>query len=267
MADPGVVLDDLRAESAELDGLVARLGDEAWGAPTPAEGWSVAHQIAHLLWTDERSLLAATEPEAFVREFTEAVEASGGDLQGFVDQGAEEWAGAEPAVLLARWREAREALQRVLRERPADAGKIPWYATPMSVASMATARLMETWAHGQDVADALGVERKPTERIRHVAWIGVRTRDFAFLSHGIQPPEGEFRIELTPPDGAGVWAYGPEDAEQRISGPALDFCLLVCQRIHRDDTALRATGADAERWLGIAQAFAGPSGGGREARG
>nr|WP_240930297.1 TIGR03084 family metal-binding protein [Streptomyces coryli] len=256
----------MRAESAELDAIVAQLPAAAWATPTPAAGWSVAHQIAHLAWTDERALLSANDPDEFLRETVQAIEESGGNPYAFVDQGAEEGVKAEPGTVLARWRTSREALQQSLRERPASAGKLPWYATPMSVASMATARLMETWAHGQDVADALGVERKPTERLRHVVWIGVRTRDFSFQSSGLQPPQGEFRIELTAPDGAGTWSYGPEDAEQRVTGPALDFCLLVVQRVHRDDTALRATGADAERWLGIAQAFAGPSGGGREAR-
>ncbi len=131
---------------------------------------------------------------------------------------------------------------------------------------MATARLMETWAHGQDVADALGVVRTPTARLRHVAWIGHRARDYAFLVRGIPAPAEPFRVELRAPDGS-LWTYGPEDAAQRVTGPALDFCLLVTQRLHRDDTDLTADGEDAERWLTIAQAFAGPAGGGRDAKG
>jgi uncharacterized protein (TIGR03084 family) len=136
----------------------------------------------------------------------------------------------------------------------------------MSVASMATGRLMETWAHGQDVADALGVARTPTERLRHVARIGVRARDFAFHVRGLTPPASEFRVELTGPAGE-LWTYGPEDAAQRVTGPALDFCLLVTQRAHRDDLAVRADGPDADRWLDIAQAFAGPPGQGRVSKG
>jgi uncharacterized protein (TIGR03084 family) len=132
----------------------------------------------------------------------------------------------------------------------------------MSTASMATARLMETWAHGQDVADALGVVRPPTDRLRHVARLGVRTRDFAYGVHGLTPPGDPFRVELRAPSGD-LWTYGPEDAEQRVTGPALDFCLLVTQRAHRTGLDLRADGPDADRWLDIAQAFAGPPGGGR----
>jgi len=129
---------------------------------------------------------------------------------------------------------------------------------------MATARLMETWAHGQDVADALGVTREPAMRLRSVAHIGVRTRNFAYSVRGKTPPAEEFRVELTAPDGS-LWTWGPADAAQRVTGPAVDFCLLVTQRRHPDDLAVRAQGQDAAEWLTIAQAFAGPTGAGREA--
>jgi uncharacterized protein (TIGR03084 family) len=182
-----------------------------------------------------------------------------------VDDGAEAGAGLPAGELLARWRDGRTALDKALRASPPGA-RFPWYGPPMSAASMATARLMETWAHGLDVADALGVVRPPTDRLRHVARIGVRTRDFAFGVQGLTAPEEEFRVELVAPSGD-LWAYGPEGAAQRVTGPALDFCLLVTQRAHRADLALQATGPDADRWLDIAQAFAGPPGDGRPPKG
>jgi len=157
-----------------------------------------------------------------------------------------------------------EASEKLIARAPG--AKIAWYGPPMSPTSMATARLMETWAHGMDVADALGVRRTPTDRLRHIARLGVRTRDFAFGVHGMPVPFEEFRVELTAPSGE-VWTYGPEDAADRVTGPALDFCLLVTQRAHRSDLALRAAGPDADRWLDIAQAFAGPPGKGRQAKG
>ena len=128
---------------------------------------------------------------------------------------------------------------------------------------MATARFMETWAHSLDVADTLGIAAAPTDRIKHVAHIGVRTRNFAFINNQLEPPTEEFRVSLTAPSGA-VWEWGPEDATQSVSGPAYDFCLRVTQRRHPDDLALVAVGADAAKWLQIAQAFAGPPGTGRE---
>ncbi|SIL68645.1 TIGR03084 family protein [Mycobacteroides abscessus subsp. abscessus] len=124
---------------------------------------------------------------------------------------------------------------------------------------------METWAHGQDVVDALGATREATARLRHVAHIGVGARAFSYLANGLDLPADPVRVELTAPDGS-VWTWGPADAANRVSGPALDFCLLVTQRRHRDDTALVADGPLADhQWLAIAQAFAGPPGGGRVA--
>ncbi|WP_430333822.1 TIGR03084 family metal-binding protein [Rhodococcus sp. ACT016] len=258
MADVNKIVDDLRAEGEVLDALVADLPDDRWATPTPAVGWTVAHQIGHLAWTDRAALMAATDPDAFAAQLTEAWK----NPYGFVDEGAEAEARRPPRELLADWREVRARLAQVLLDVPAGT-KLPWYGPPMSAASMATARLMETWAHGRDVADALGASTEPTARLKHIARLGVRTRDFAYSVNELTPPAEEFRVELTAPDGA-VWAWGSEDATQRVSGPAEDFCLLVTQRLNRADTALRATGADADRWLDIAQAFAGPPGTGRD---
>ncbi|MFD9790228.1 TIGR03084 family metal-binding protein [Streptomyces sp. NPDC059070] len=262
MSDPSAVLDDLRDEDEELDRLVAGLGEREWRRATAAEGWSVAHQVAHLAWTDRAALLAVTDPDAFGAEVEKAAAAP----ETFVDEGADEGARLPAGELLRRWRDGRAALRRALLAAPPGA-RFPWYGPPMSTASMATGRLMETWAHGQDVWDALGRTREPTARLRHVARIGVRARDFAFAVHGLPAPAEEFRVELAAPDGRGTWAYGPEGAAQRVTGPALDFCLLVTQRVHRSDTAVRAEGPDADRWLGIAQAFAGPAGPGRAPKG
>jgi uncharacterized protein (TIGR03084 family) len=261
MADPTPVFDDLRAESDELDRLVAELSPDRWALATPAPRWTIAHQIAHLAWTDRSALLAVTDQDAFRTLVEKALAAP----DSFVDEGAEEGARQPPAELLARWREGRTALDQALRASPPGA-RFPWYGPPMSAASMATGRLMETWAHGQDVADALRVTRTPTDRLRHIVRIGVRARDFAFGVHGMPAPTEEFRIELVSPSGD-LWSYGPEGAPQRVTGPALDFCLLVTQRAHRADLALQATGPDADRWLDIAQAFAGPAGAGRPPRG
>ena len=142
---------------------------------------------------------------------------------------------------------------------------MPWYGPPMSATSMATARFMETWAHSLDVHEALGVEPEVTDRIRHVAHLGVRTRDFSFAAHRTPPPAEEFRVDLTAPSGD-LWSWGPDDASQTVTGSAYDFCLLVTQRVNRADTSLVAVGRDADAWLSIAQCFAGPPGAGREPR-
>ena len=254
------LLDDLKAEGDRLWNAVAGLDDDGWATPTPAAGWSVATQVAHLLWTDEAAVVAATDKEAWDALVLRAL----GDPTGFVDVEAHEVARLSPEALLARWGAAREALPRALRDFP-EGRKMPWFGPPMSPASMATARFMETWAHALDVYDALEVAPDVTDRIRHVAHLGIRTRDFAFSVHGLEPPAEEFRVELAGPSGA-TWAWGPEGAAQSVRGTAYDFCLLVTQRVHREDTDLVATGADADQWLSIAQAFAGPAGEGRAPR-
>lgn len=255
------VLDDLRAENGSLDSLVAGLPAERWRTPTPAPGWTVAHQIAHLAWTDARTLLAVRDADAFRQAALAALDAP----DTFVDAGAEAGAARPVPELLADWRTGRTELLTALAEVPRGR-RLPWYGPSMSAAGMATARLMETWAHGEDIADALGVHREPTARLRHVVWIGFRTRDFAYVVHGMEPPAEPFRVELRAPDGAS-WSHGPEDAAQRVTGPALDFCRLVTQRTHRTDTALHTEGDEAEHWLTIAQSFAGPPGPGRAPHG
>jgi uncharacterized protein (TIGR03084 family) len=256
--DLAPVLADLEAESSEVDNMVKDLPPAAWATSTPAAGWTIAHQIAHLAWTDVGSALAITDPDEFNRRMLSALAE---DPLTYVDRGAEEYL-LEPEVLLERWRAGRRTLAEVLARVP-DGYRIPWYGTAMTSTSMATARIMETWAHGSDIAEALGVARVPTNRLRHIAFLGYRTFGHSFLAHGRPLPTAPVYLDLTAPDGT-QWTYGPADADQRVSGPALDFCLLVTQRRHVDDLALTATGDLAREWLGIAQAFAGPPGSGRQ---
>lgn len=254
------VLADLAAESAELDAAVAGLAPADWARDTPAAGWTIAHQIAHLAWTDSVALTAATDADAFWARL-----AASPDLLSEVDRGAAEGAADLPADLLAHWRSGRDQLAAALAHVP-PGGKIPWFGPPMSAMSMATARLMETWAHGLDVFDALGLAKPPTARERHIAYLGVRTRAFAYSVRGLPPPADDVRVELTGPDGD-LWAFGPPDAAQRVTGLGHDFVLLATRRRHRDDLSLKAEGADADHWLTIVQAFAGPPGDDPQPRG
>lgn len=259
MADLEALLDDFAGECADLERLVAPLPPREWARPTPADGWTIAHQIGHLAWTDDIATIAATDADTFTRMLAEA----GPKALTLVDEAADDAARTPAPELLRRWQRGRATLADALRAVPAGV-KLPWFGPPMSPASMITARIMETWAHGQDVADALGARREPTARLRNIAHIGVRTRNFAYAVRGATPPAEEFRVELTAPDGT-LWTWGPTDAGQRVTGPAVDFCLLVTQRRHRDDLALEADGPEASEWLNIAQAFAGPTGAGRAA--
>ena len=269
MTDPRTlgVLTDLAQEGDWLESLVVDLPDEQWRRTTPAEGWDVATTIAHLAWTDEVAVLAAGagSGEEGKAAWDAVVLEALGDPEGFVDAQALAGGRASSEELLARWRHARQELARVLSDLPGDT-RMPWFGPPMSPTSMATARYMETWAHALDVAQALGTTAEPHDRVRHVVHLGVRTRGFSFVNRGLEAPPEEVRVELVSPSGE-TWTYGPEDAADRVTGSAWDFALLVTQRAHRDDLDVHAEGEGADRWLDVAQAFAGPSGPGRAAGG
>jgi uncharacterized protein (TIGR03084 family) len=243
--------DELTAEHDDLDRIVEGADLET---PTPAPGWTVRDQVTHLWFFDQRALMALADPDAFRLDAEEL-------LRGGTDRANEQGRDLEPGELLARWRDDRHRL--VAHARTVDPKlRVPWYGPAMGARSFITARLMETWAHGQDVADALGAVRVPTDRLRHVAHIGVGARPFSYVANDREPNPAPIRVELVGPSGDS-WTWGPEDAADRVSGPALDFCLLVTQRRHRDDLAVVAEGAAADEWLDIAQSFAGPPGEGR----
>lgn len=257
------LLGDLEAEHADLDAIVADLDDGSWDLPTPAEGWSVRDQIGHLAFFDEVATMALTDPEAFAARVDEVLSSGADPMEEHLRRGR----AADPVEILAWWRAERVSMVESARRSPPDE-RVPWFGPPMGLKSFVSARIMETWAHGQDVADALGVRRIPTDRLRHIAHLGVAARPFSYSVRGVEVPTGAVRVELRSPSGElWVWDAGCEEpnAEGRavVRGDALDFCLVVTQRRHRDDTNLGTDGALAVEWLAIAQAFAGPPGPGR----
>lgn len=249
---------DLTREYEELDAIVAALDESGWNVMTPAEGWTVKDQIRHLAYYDERAKLAVTEPEAFEQHLADIAR----DPEGHRE--ALEKAGKELAVeqLLNWWRQERRALLDALTPLDRKA-RLRWYGPHLSAMSFATARIMETWAHGQDVADALGIERVPTDRLRHIAHLGVATFGWSFANRQMKVPDSPIRVEITSPSGE-LWTWGPENAKDIVQGPAEDFCLVVVQRRHPADTRLVIEGATARQWMSIAQTYAGPPGAGRK---
>ena len=250
---------DLAAEHHSLDELVATLYEDGWSRATPSAGWSIRDQISHLWFFDQRAAMALRDADEFAAD-TEQLIAAGGTAASVVAGRA-----MTGSQLLGEWRTDRAALLALARTVEPST-RVPWYGPSMGARSFITARLMETWAHGHDVVDALGATRPPTERLRHVAHIGVRARPFSYLINGKlingkAVPEVPVHVALTAPDGS-VWEWdGP--ASDSVRGDALDFCLVVTQRRHLDDTSLQVDGAAATEWMSIAQAFAGEPGNGR----
>ncbi len=248
---------DLAAETGALLAVIEPLDEEGWATPTPAPGWRIKEQIGHLAYFDEQAALAATDADAFTRE----LEAALADPEGITERIANRARALTGAEVLAWFRDSRAAMVATFLALDPSA-RVPWYGPPMSVASSLTARIMETWAHGQDVFDALGAEHPVTAAVRHVAYLGVRTLGFSFTANGLEPPAVPVFVDLDAPDGT-TWTFGDPAAVDRVRGPALDFALVVTQRRHLADTALVIDGPVAAQWMRIAQAFAGPPGPGR----
>jgi uncharacterized protein (TIGR03084 family) len=249
------VLADLAAESDQIESWVTPVDDVDWTTVTTPEGWTVTHQIAHLAWTDRASLTAIAGGEPFDAVLNLALQ----DPLGFVDAETERWAAElAPPEQLARWQHGRSALAEALRAVP-DGTKLPWFGPPMSPTSMATARFMETWGHGHDVAEGLGRTYPQNDRCKHVCHIGVRARANAFAMNQQEDPGDDIRVELVAPGGE-LWTWGGEDAENRVEGKGYDFALLAIRRRQRDDVDVRAIGPVAEQFLDVVQAFAGMPG-------
>ncbi len=252
---------DLAAEQESLDRVLSALDRQDWSRATPAAGWDVRDSLSHLCFFEEAAALSVRDPAAFAEHRQRLLRdmAAAGAVTPDVALGR----ALEPAALLERWRKARtdyiETVVAAERQARAEGRKlrIEWYGPAMSPASFTTARLMEAWAHGVDVRDALGLPLEATPRLRHVCHIGFGARAYSFAAHQQVDPGDPVRLEVEAPDG-GTWAWGPEDATDRISGPALDVALVFAQRRHRSRTRVTVTGAVAERWIAIAQAFAGP---------
>ncbi len=250
------VRSDLIAEQDALDDIVVALTAEQWDTPTPSPRWTVADQIGHLTYFDNAAVAAIIDPEAF-----QALVAELWEIASQGDEAADQltlgpYRAMSSVELLDAWRAGRASLADASATLANDT-RVDWYGPQMGSKSFLTARLMETWAHGQDIVDAVGADRPATDRLRHVAQLGFITRGWSYINRGETPPEEPVRVELLSPAGD-TWTYGPDDATESVAGPAEAFCLVVTQRRHLDDTALVAT-AVARDWLEKAQAFAGPA--------
>lgn len=252
--DVQAVLDDLVAEQEALDAIVAALPAEQWSLATPSPRWTIADQIGHLTFFDTTAALAITDPAGFVAHRDELV-ANFADELAVDEVTLGRFRQLAPGEQLAEWRRHRDELEAAGRTLT-DQTRVEWYGPSMGAKSFLTARLMEVWAHGQDVCDAVGARREATDRLQHIAQLGVITRGWSYAVRGETKPDDEVRVELTAPSGA-VWTWGPADATSSVIGPAEDFCLVVTQRRHVDDTTLAVDGESARDWMRKAQAFAG----------
>lgn len=252
------IVNDLEDEQAALERVIEKMTPVQWNLPSHAPGWMARDQVAHLAFFDEAATRAIEDPEAFQAEVQRIASEGSQQEERYLARGR----AMKPDEVLAWWRSASSSLIKAARTVDPKA-RLPWYGPAMSGVSFITARLMETWSHGLDVVDVVNGDRPDTDRLRHVAFLGVRTRPFSYANRGLAPNNTPVWVVLTAPSGA-TWELGEPSETDVIRGTATDFCRVVTQRRHLTDTKLEVTGRAASEWMEIAQAFAGPPGPGRQ---
>ncbi len=247
--------DDLLAECRALAELCKRLNSQQWSKRSEFYGWTPWDEIAHLCYFDETALQGVRDPKRFAEDAALLIGrmARGEEISAVA---REKYGHMNGASLLAYWCVAHESLVEALRRLDPKA-RLSWYGPDMSARSFATARLMETWAHGQDVWDVVRERRRATHRLKHIAHLGFTTFQWTFLNRGMPAPSATPYVELAAPDG-GYWTWGNPHSKDFVRGSAEDFCLLVTQRRHLQDCELQFSEGPVRQWLGMAQCFAGP---------
>jgi len=243
---------DFLAECEELDAFVAQYGEADFARRTDFYGWTMRDEVMHLYFVDILMLTSIEREEEFLAWVKEirAYQAAGRELSDYM---RERYRDLTRDTLMDAWRETYRRFARVFDERDPKT-RMKWFGPDMSLLSAASARQMEVFAHGQDLYDLFGVERAPTDRVRNICELGVRTLGWTFKNRGLEPPPAP-EVVLTAPSGA-VWRWNEGGAEC-VAGPAVDFALVVTQRRHVDDTDIMTRGEGARRWMELAQCFAG----------
>ena len=243
---PVEIFDDLQAEQVQLENLLADLTESQWASASDAPGWSVTDVVIHLAQTEE--LVTATLTTG---QRGETWDRGVRPLDDVVDEVVR--ADRAPAAdVFDRWRRARRTALDSLRRADPDK-RVPWAATPLRPAVLATTRLAEHWAHGLDITAPLQLPFPDTERLRHIAWLGHRTLPYAFAVAGL--PAHDVYCELTGPDGS-VWTYGPADADAAIRGSAGEFCRVGARRLAPEASQLTASGPHAAEALRVLRNYA-----------
>jgi uncharacterized protein (TIGR03084 family) len=243
------VFDDLAAEQQRLDVILGGLDEARWMSQSGAAGWTIADVVLHLAQSEESVVATVSGRELRARLGDRAV----GTVDELMAELVRAERGAAPDVVFARWQRARRAALDALRAADPDR-PLPWMAAPVKPATLATTRLAEHWAHGLDITGPFGIEFPDTGRLRHVAWLAHRTLPYSMTRGGQQPVP--VRCELTAPDGASVWEFGPPGGESAITGSAGAFCRVAARRLSPADSGLAVSGPHGAAALRLLRTYA-----------
>jgi uncharacterized protein (TIGR03084 family) len=244
------ILNDLIAEQAQVDLLVADLTEEQWESPSANCEWTIKQELQHIGEFDYAAVRMLGGGYTCVNEVADV---EFGHDAIYTPTALAHLSGAES---LAWWREQRTRMVVAFLDTEPRA-RVPWApGLPMSAKSLASARLMELWAHSVDIADALGVEPVVKDRITSTLFLSWQARPNAYRINGLELPDTPLYLEVTLPSGA-TWAKGDPDATNQIRGSARDWALVAVRRRNWMDTGLEVVGDEARRFAGIVQTFAG----------
>ena len=246
---------DFRDEADALFALIDPLDDRDWSRKTQFKDWTINDVIAHLHFADYAADLSLSDGAAF-KDFARSMMVPPKPGARRLDATHQWLGGMKNHGLLVRWRD----FYRAMADRFAAADpkqRVKWFGPDMSVRSSITARLMETWAHGQAIYDLLGQRRIDSDRIKNIVVIGINTFGWTFTNRGLPVPANRPTIRLTAPSGA-LWEWDEADPANLIEGSAVEFCQVVTQTRNIADVGLKVVGEAARSWMAIAQCFAGP---------
>ena len=236
---------DLLEEGTELKGLLDTLTSDDWVRETPFKNWTVNHVVQHLHGSDKMAVVALRDSDEF-----NAAKQNPAQVQTMMNPTI------EGSKLLETWWSYFNEMCQLLGDSDPKR-RVPWFGPDMGVMMFTTARQMETWAHSQDIYDLLGKSRNNTDRLKNIAVIGVRTYGWTFVNRKLEPPGPVPHVKLTAPSGD-IWEFNDPSTDNYVAGSAVEFCHVVTQGRNITDVNLTVVGEPAEKWMSIAQCFAGP---------
>ncbi|MFT4569452.1 MAG: hypothetical protein ACI8TX_000670 [Hyphomicrobiaceae bacterium] len=245
---------DFRDESLALYQLLAPLVDADFERKTLFKDWTVHDVLSHLHAWNRAADLSLNDPEKFDAFKTQVIS---GMMEGKQIRELESVLldDAKNRARFEQWNEyIGEMTQRFAAADPKK--RVAWPGPDMSVRSSITARLMETWAHGQELYDLLGVVRTDGDRIKNIAVLGINTFGWTFKNRRLEVPSDLPYVRLSAPSGE-TWTWNEPSESNCVAGSASDFCQVVTQVRNIADTKLEVVGETAVGWMAIAQCFAG----------
>ncbi len=245
---------DFKEESDALYAILKDLDDADFAAPTQFKGWTLNNVLEHLHMWNWAANESAVDEENFERFLGQVMEGIAKDsMRGFEGNWVD---GLSGRALLDAWHDFyTDMAARFVEIDPKR--RLKWAGPDMSARSSISARLMETWAHGQEVFDHLGIVRRDGDRIRAIAVLGTNTFGWTYATREETPPGPMPYVRLTAPSGD-IWAFGEPSQSNYIEGAASEFCQVVTQVRNIADVDLQVIGEVAQDWMSKAQCFAGP---------